>query len=66
MARLTTEVESKLEDHLKSFDAAFEKTTTALESLEPQFNAVRSNVREVDELISTRLFSVTQVCFTSR
>jgi hypothetical protein len=65
MERLTTDVESQLDDYLQSFDAALEKTTTALEQLEPQLNAVKSNVKDVDELISTRLFNVAQVSLTT-
>lgn len=61
MARLTTEVESHLEERLRSFDQAFDRTSDALNSLEPRVDAAKSSIGELEEMISSRLVHLAQV-----
>jgi uncharacterized protein YaaN involved in tellurite resistance len=61
MARLTTEVENHMEERLRSFDQAFDRTSDALNSLEPRVDAAKSSLGELEEMISSRLFHLAQV-----
>jgi len=61
MARLTTEVEAHMEERLRSFDRAFEKTSDAIDGLEPRIETAMLGISNLEGMITSKLSRLVQV-----
>lgn len=60
--KLTSQLEHDIEARLDSLNRMYQEATHSTENLGPQFDHIESRLRELDDMMNTRLSRTAQVC----